>query len=192
MERSFQFQVRGRDAWLDLVFFTSANESNAGEVVHTGKGETILEGGSEELQRMLTEAGITSRVCTAAEAKEAAWRKLVVNLAINPLTAVLGVQNGALVADEYRPAIASIVREALAARGESTADENINSYVDQVVKVAQATSQNTSSMLADLQRRTTTEHDHLLWSAKQLDVKGELPIQSFMKQLISARQLIKV
>lgn len=145
------------------------------------------------MRALLSEAGIASRACKPEEAHEAAWGKLVVNLAINPLTAAMGVTNGAIGGDAWRPAVTSLVREALAARrGSAPAAEELQRHVESVVQVARATQANASSMLQDVRRGAATEHDHLLWSARQLDAKGDMPLQRFLKELVSARQSNKV
>ena len=105
----------------------------------------------------------------------------------------MGVPNGALAADEWRPAVTSLVREALEARDKKApATQELQKHIDEVVKVAKATQANNSSMLRDVQRGAGTEYDHFMWSARQMDATGEMPLQRFLKELMAGRQATKV
>lgn len=88
------------------------------------------------------------------------WGKLVVNAAINPLTALLRVKNGELLRRPFaREVMRALAREAAnVARAENIAlpfDDPIARAED----VAQKTAANTSSMLQDVLRGAPTEID---------------------------------
>lgn len=141
------------------------------------------------MRDLFSDAGLVARIPTAEESQEASWRKLVVNLCINPLTAAMGVSNGALAMEQWRPLINSLVREALASRNKPSSEEEIQKHVDEVVRTAEATKANRSSMLQDIQRGVSTEQDHLLWSAKQLGAEKDMPLQRFLAQLLLTKQV---
>lgn len=88
------------------------------------------------------------------------WRKLAVNCAINPLSALRGVPNGALLdVAEDRRLLAEAAREVAsvaAALGIETGDASALA-----VDVARRTAANRSSMLQDLARGAPTEIDAL-------------------------------
>lgn len=95
-----------------------------------------------------------------ADARALVWSKLVVNSAINPLTAILRVPNGQLL---ERPAARSLMR-ALAVETASVARaEHIrlipSDPVGLVESVARSTAANHSSMFQDVQRGAPTEID---------------------------------
>ncbi|HSR33018.1 MAG TPA: 2-dehydropantoate 2-reductase [Anaerolineae bacterium] len=88
------------------------------------------------------------------------WSKLVINAAINPLTALLRVPNGQLLA---RPAARALMAAAASeAAAVATAFGLRLTFQDPVAAaetVARRTAVNTSSMLQDVQRGATTEID---------------------------------
>jgi hypothetical protein len=90
------------------------------------------------------------------------WGKLVINAAINPLTALLGVPNGELLA---RPAARALMADLACEAAAVAAAQGIRlPYPDPVAAaegVAQRTAANRSSMLQDVQRGAPTEIDHL-------------------------------
>ena len=88
------------------------------------------------------------------------WGKLVINAAINPLTALLEVPNGALLAS-------SSIMEVMVRAAEETAAVAASLRVKlpfadpgvQVMDVARSTGENSSSMLQDIHRGAPTEID---------------------------------
>jgi 2-dehydropantoate 2-reductase len=87
------------------------------------------------------------------------WGKLVINAAINPLTALLRVPNGELL---QRPAARTLMAEAAQEAARVAVAGGIHlPYGDplQAVEVARNTAANTSSMLQDVLRGTPTEID---------------------------------
>jgi 3-methyl-2-oxobutanoate hydroxymethyltransferase len=85
------------------------------------------------------------------------WEKLIVNCAINPLTALFGLKNGEIVENpKMRSLVMKVVEECVrVARTDGRI--RLESYdpaqvTQRIVSVAQATYQNTSSMLADMNR----------------------------------------
>jgi 2-dehydropantoate 2-reductase len=99
-------------------------------------------------------------VQTTRDVPRLVWEKLVANCAINPLTALAGVPNGALLEDpELRAtllAAAAEVGAVAAARGIPLGDPGTIA-----LRVAEATAANRSSMLQDLERGATSEIDAL-------------------------------
>ncbi|KGA97024.1 hypothetical protein AJ85_06870 [Alkalihalobacillus alcalophilus ATCC 27647 = CGMCC 1.3604] len=79
--------------------------------------------------------------------------KLLVNVAINPLTALLQVKNGALLTnDSYYKLMSEIVRETVQVLG-----MNGKQGLEKVIEVCQATKENESSMLRDRAKGQKTE-----------------------------------
>ena len=135
-----------------------------GVIRHGGNGPTyiapwIRDGPAadvaDRVAALLSEAGIATEVAT--DAQRLLWSKLVVNAAINPLTALLGLPNGALL---ERPSARQMMERAarevagVAAALEIDLGED---PVERTVAVARATATNRSSMLQDLQRGRRTE-----------------------------------
>jgi 2-dehydropantoate 2-reductase len=106
---------------------------------------------------LLSAAGFPSELTDDIE--RLVWRKLAVNAAINPLTALLGVPNGALLAD---PIAHSELLAAAREVGAVAAARGIDLGADPAElaeAVARATATNHSSMLQDLERGARTEVD---------------------------------
>jgi 2-dehydropantoate 2-reductase len=98
------------------------------------------------------------KVDVVRDAKSLVWAKLVINSAINPLTALLRIPNGELL---NRPA-ARVLMHALADETAAVAlAEHVNLNIDDpaafVEDVARKTAANYSSMLQDIRRSAPTE-----------------------------------
>jgi 2-dehydropantoate 2-reductase len=137
-----------------------ANLVGAGRVRPAGEGVISLSVHSRlsPLTEMLRRAGFV--VEAAPDPDALLWGKLVINAAINPLTALLGVPNGALLErPTARALMVSVAREAAAV---AVAQGLHLPYPDPVVAVetiARRTATNRSSMLQDIQRGAPTEID---------------------------------
>jgi 2-dehydropantoate 2-reductase len=111
-----------------------------------------------DLAQALQRAGITVRRVDDIEPE--LWKKLAVNCAINPLTALRGVPNGALLEQADTRALmtaaADEVAAVAAARGTPIADA-----AGAALEIARVTAGNRSSMLQDLERGARTEIDAL-------------------------------
>ncbi len=137
-----------------------------GRIRHAGKGPTHMAmadgdtGKLAELAAALAAAGFEIHV--DKDVAGMVWSKLLINVGINALTALLGVTNGKLVNYEDTKALmADLVNEAMLvakARGVSI------SYPDPVAtvyEVAVKTGANASSMLQDFQKSRQTEIDFI-------------------------------
>ena len=138
----------------------------AGEVRETGHGEILLPvpgeagpaAGAARLFRMVLER---ARVPVEAvpEFEREVWRKALVNAAINPITAVRGVPNGALLTEPARTAALELLGEALAVARASGYGFTSEEVTRDFERIARATASNRSSMLQDLDRGRPTEID---------------------------------
>ncbi len=100
-------------------------------------------------------------VVLEADIRPALWAKLAVNCAINPVTALRGVVNGALLDDptalRQMESAAREVGEVARALGVRLADDP----VALAARMARATARNRSSMLQDAERGAPTEIEAL-------------------------------
>jgi 2-dehydropantoate 2-reductase len=92
----------------------------------------------------------------------AVWRKVIVNASVNPLTALVGCRNGAIMDDERLLSISEeLFEEAFAvARSLGILGPGEMSF-DDVMKVMKDTSENRSSMLQDIEMGRRTEIDSI-------------------------------
>ncbi len=131
-----------------------------GYVQHTGAGKVSL--GSHKnvigFGDLFKNAGF--QVELIADTQSLLWGKLVINAAINPLTALLRVPNGELLA---RSSARELMQEAASEAALVAAAKGIKlpyeDPEDAVEAVAKNTASNISSMLQDVLRGTPTEID---------------------------------
>lgn len=93
--------------------------------------------------------------------EQALWDKLAINAAINPLTAIYKVKNGQLIEAKYQAMIKDICAETAAvmsALGFLGSEEQL---YQKVLDVAQATSENYSSMYQDITHKRPSEIDYI-------------------------------
>jgi 2-dehydropantoate 2-reductase len=97
---------------------------------------------------------------TVADVNALIWRKLLINVAINPLTAILKVPNGRLLeSDSARTLMGHAVREVEEVAEAYGIDLGYDDPLGLVEEVARKTAKNRSSMLQDISRGAPTEID---------------------------------
>lgn len=154
------------------------------EVVHTGFGEIVVgnwKSYSDETVLKHLKTSSSFPIIISNDITYILKRKLLVNLVINPLTALYGVRNGELLTNIYFQENAKkVFLEGIRALN---MDE---SEWDYVVQVMELTSENESSMLRDIKHGRRTEIDaitgYVLHKGKE---KGlSLPYVSFLHRSI--------
>jgi 2-dehydropantoate 2-reductase len=110
------------------------------------------------------------------DARSLAWGKLIINAAINPLTALLKVPNGELL---ERPAARRLMHmlaeEAAAVASAEKVELPFDDPVAAVEDVAHKTANNHSSMLQDVQRGAPTEIDAICGAIAQIGEQHHIP-----------------
>ena len=117
------------------------------------------------------------------------WSKLVINAAINPLTALLGITNGGLLTNpSARKLSAQLAQEVAAVAQAKGIQFTFDDPVLAAEEVARRTSANNSSMWQDVQRAAPTEIEAICGAVVRVGKKlGILtPINETMRQLILA------
>ena len=123
------------------------------------------------------------------DAQSLVWGKLVVNAAINPLTALLRVQNGELL---NRPSAREMMGKLACETAEAARAENIQLPFDDPIAVAEdvarKTAANQSSMLQDVLRNAPTEIDAICGAVVKAAQKHgiETPANWICWQLVRA------
>lgn len=161
----FQETARGiaRDAEVFCAVTTEGAYLEAPFTVrHAGRGRTDLgywpSGNVQAAQAIAKELGTGFLPVQAVDAIEPLlWRKLAVNCAINPLTALQGCTNGELLEPAYRPAFDALCGEIARVLRESGRAELADRLAADAEAVARATAQNRSSMRQDLEGGRRTE-----------------------------------
>ncbi len=179
--------------WLGVTT-QAALRTAPGRVRHTGEGITVIGRKSSEVNTRLqqvaaamTTAGIETHAVD--DIHRWVWRKLAVNAAINPVTALAGVPNRAIRenADLQRACrlLASEAVAVAAARGLSLDEQQLMNTINDV---AEATGDNRSSMLVDLENGMRTEIDAIngaiVKEAQRREI--EVPANQLVLSLIRA------
>ncbi|MEF8874544.1 MAG: 2-dehydropantoate 2-reductase [Candidatus Thermoplasmatota archaeon] len=171
-----------------------------GKVRHAGKGETIIgpypkgnleKNGVKKTVEVLKDAGLKTEVSDNIIGH--IWKKVIVNAGINPVTALLGVKNGFLVEDEN---LLEVMREVVDEATE-VARKHTELPVDDTFKetreVAEATRDNRSSMLQDIENERRTEIDHINGAVIQKAEKAgvSVPVNTILYRLIKSMEKAK-
>ncbi len=163
-----------------------------GEICHAGFGKTVigeLNGEASERIISISDNFIKSGLETVISNNILGliWDKLIVNIGINPLTAITGLENGKLL--EY-PELLSIMEKAVneavmvsEKKGIKLSQEDPFSYVKEV---ASKTAHNKSSMLQDIENKRKTEIDMINGAlVKEAEYLGiDVPINEMLTKLI--------
>jgi 2-dehydropantoate 2-reductase len=137
---------------------------SAGTVHWAGKGETMigaLPGGpgqseAQPLLDALQHAGLSPE--WSSDGIATVWRKVLLNIAINPIAALAGVENGELLRpDLFSSAFSTMLEGAAVARQERVSLPSNSELEEQLRHVLVATSSNMCSMLQDLRSGRKTE-----------------------------------
>ncbi|MDF1506691.1 2-dehydropantoate 2-reductase [Robertmurraya sp. DFI.2.37] len=169
-----------------------AYRENGHAVVHTGIGETKIACYQGHNQKIVNELVHTShpsfRFRFVDDYKDMLQKKLVVNALINPLTALLNVENGMLMNNpHYYQTFTDVFTEVSNILG---LDDG-QLYFEHARQICLNTAHNHSSMLKDLEAGRETEIEtilgYLIAEARQR--KMEAPLITALFHLIKGRQL---
>jgi len=188
-------EAAGPERLLAGVAFLGVTREEEGEIILAGQGLIIIgvpagsQVSSEETARVVAAFNRAGLECRERDDIEAVlWEKLLVNVGINPLTALLRVPNGAL------PKLPEAWDLALAAAAEALAvarAAGIKLTVDpeaRLRQVCEATAANRSSMLQDVLAGRTTEIEALnsQVSARGRALEVPTPVNDLLTQLLRA------
>lgn len=155
---------------------TGATLLGPGLVRSGGEGLVSIEAhrAARPLVTALGAAGFRLKV--VKDVRVLVWNKLVINSAINPLTALLRVPNGQLLA---RPAARQLLRSLAQETASVAAAEKVElasrDPVRMVEEVARKTSGNHSSMFQDVQRGAPTEIDAICGAVTRAGQRHRVP-----------------
>lgn len=158
-------EVFGADRVLAGTTAQGATLIGPGRIRHGGRGDTHIGRLTGPVDDFCREAAmILSRAGIPAIAEDAVqsliWGKLVINVGINALTALLRFTNGQLNDHaETRELVKLAVAEAVQVAAASDVRLPYDNAVEKVLAVAAATATNRSSMLQDILRGRATEID---------------------------------
>ena len=175
-----------------------ATETANGEIVYGGKGRTEISfiDNNRDTEKIKTLIDIFNSSKLSSELnnnyKYLIWKKLIINAAINPLTAITRLKNRYIAESEYMRSLSEkIVDESV----KIAAGENIIFNSDEMKKIvfstAEKTGNNKSSMLQDIEADRKTEIDYisgaLADSAEKSGIKA--PLNKSMHNIIKVLEL---
>ncbi len=167
-----------------------------GKIRHAGFGKTVLgalEPGRQELAErigaLFRRAGLETE--TSANVMGLVWDKLLVNVGINALTALTGLENGALLRyPELTQLMEEAVREGVSVAKAAGITLGFSDAVAHTREICLATAGNRSSMLQDVANGKETEIDMLngavLREGQRYGV--DTPVNRVLTSLIRIRQ----
>ena len=167
-----------------------------GQVRHAGQGATVLAPAKgcpgqkpilETIAALFNRAGIATSLTEDIEAL--LWSKLIVNVGINALTALLRIPNGALLQSlESEALMRDAVDEALAVAKALGIGIDLGMQQDRVHQVCDLTRNNRASMLQDILRGRTTEIDVINGAIvdKGRETGIPTPVNQMLTRLIKA------
>lgn len=167
-----------------------------GVVAHTGSGITAIgrrtnpvNAPLQSIAQAMSAAGL--QTVAVDDIHRWVWRKLAVNAAINPLTALGNVENRAISSDPSLKAAAETIAREVVAVGMATGVKiDVAEVLAAIEDVARSTGDNRSSMLVDLESGMPTEIDAIngavVSEARRYAIK--VPANHLMTALVRARE----
>jgi 2-dehydropantoate 2-reductase len=176
------------------VTTTGATLLSPGHVRAGGKGPIHLvpQKKLEPLLSLFQAAGF--EIARSDDLDSLVWGKLVINAGINPLTALLGIPNGQLLAQpQAKDLMAAAAQEAAAVAAALGVRLPYDDPVESVSDVARKTSTNHSSMLQDMRRGAPTEIEAISGAIARIgDREGvQTPVNAILRKLVLAAVSIK-
>lgn len=159
-----------------------------GVIQFMARGYTLLESHdrSERIAAVLTAAGLDCRVSPAIAGD--VWHKLLINCVVNPITAILGSEVGAIANPQLDPLKALVINECVAvAATQGIALEG--NFLEEISDFFRP-SHNIASMLQDLRRGRATEIDYLNGAVAALGAQQGLdcPVNAALTAIIKAME----
>ena len=170
-----------------------------GHVRHTGFGDTILgalsadsEKHTGKLKALLDDSEINTSI--SDDVTSLLWGQLLINMSINPLTAIMRIKNGRIV---ELPHLIEIIKQLLAECLKVATKISVNitycNSLEKVMEVSRNTSQNNSSMLQDILAGRRTEINQIngaiVTYGKQCGV--ETPVNKMLTKLVMSIEQIR-
>ena len=154
-----------------------------------GDGITSLEQNrhSAEICTLIQKTGMTAEI--VQDADSIIWGKLVINSAINPLTALLRIPNGQLLENSSaRQVMSALAMETTSVAGALGVHLPFADPIQFVEEAATKTATNYSSMLQDIRRGAHTEIDAICGAITRLGNQHGRPVPHnwLMWQLVQA------
>ncbi len=168
-----------------------------GKIRHAGNGPTHICMSDKKNKKLETivktfaESGF--EINTEDNIENLVWSKLIINVGINAVTAITGLENGKLLDfPEMKSLMEDLVNEAVQVAKGKSIQLNYPDPVQIVFDVSQKTALNRSSMLQDFDRGSMTEIDFInnaiVREGKKLGIPT--PYNSLISKLVKSMELV--
>ena len=180
----------------NIIIGTSSHSSimvGPGHAKHAGCGTTHIstvvgnQDNAEKVAEIFNKAGFITEVNN--DVKRLIWSKLFVNIAINPLTTILKMNNGAVAEnDSVKEIAAKLVKEAVIVANKEGMNFTFEEAFNNALDVSYKTRLSKSSMYQDTLRKAKTEIDKINGTVVRLSSKYniECPYNSMICDLVHA------
>ena len=159
-----------------------------GVIKHMISRHTLIEQHerSRRIADVLTAAGLEGRI--SSDIKSDVWQKIIFNCVVNPITAILGSEVGAIADPRLDNLKRLVINECLAVAHA----EGITFQIDFLATINEvyAPSRNIASMRQDLRRGRRTEIDYLNGAVVSLGEKHQIdcPVNRALRAIIKAME----
>ncbi len=141
-----------------------AYKSGRTDITLGGLGDSIIGGVNKQavqrVEDLFKKAGLIVRMTDDPD--KAVWKKAIINAAINPFGAILGIENGRIIENEFTLSMQKeIIREAVEIALSLGIKFDIKEMADTVIDVCKKTAKNRCSMLQDIESKRKTEIDSI-------------------------------
>ncbi|MCQ8878179.1 2-dehydropantoate 2-reductase [Pseudoalteromonas shioyasakiensis] len=148
-------------------------------VIHTGNGQSILGSCNNTAEKkadtLLQQLSAIPQISYTGQINLIRWKKLLINIAINPLTAHYNIKNGELAAPKYSSEVLNLLTEACMVANAQGINIKLCDALARAYQVMTATAQNYSSMQQDITHTRPTEIDamcgYICQQAAKLGIK---------------------
>ena len=189
--------IRSQCAEGNIIAGTTAHGATLlgdGHIRHAGIGETVIGGVDgcglqlvKHIKELFIQAGIATVI--TQDVNGLVWGKLLINIGINPLTAIMKIRNGEIV--NY-PNLVNVMKRAVEEGAQVAQKMNIAlpyaNPIEKVIEVCNATAGNRSSMLQDIEVGKKTEIEYLNGAIVRYgeSLGVPTPVNSLLTDLVQA------
>ena len=160
-----------------------------GEILHAGKGPTSigeLDGDITDrllrINSVFNKAGLETKIVT--NILEKMWVKVVVNAAINPITALVRIKNGDIIKDPNLKGLCKkVMLEALQVAVKLGINIDHQVVLDTFYSIMESTTSNNSSMLQDVLNDKQTEIESL--NGKIISLGKEIGVSTTVNEVLT-------
>lgn len=169
-----------------------------GKIKHAGHGATVigeLDGSVTERIKMIAEVFQNAKldpVTISENVMGVIWDKLLVNVGINPVTAITNLKNGEILDyPEILRLSVDAVEEAMKVADAIGIKLETPNAVDHFKEVCKVTGENTSSMLSDVLNKRKTEIDNINGAIVREGVKLgiDTPMNALLTRLVGLKEM---